>query len=78
MQFDHQRGYKIKELSRQRTGNEVLSRDQWRAPNKYFHELDEEYLRFLLPKGLRVLALGCGTAKKIACIELPDNVVQLM
>ena len=35
-------------------------------------------MRFLLPKGLRVLALGCGTAKKLACIELPDNVVQLM
>ncbi|SVC47840.1 uncharacterized protein METZ01_LOCUS300694, partial [marine metagenome] len=31
--------------------------------------MDEEYLRFLLPKGLRVLALGCGTGRKLASVE---------
>ena len=57
MQFDHQSsGNKYKDIARQWTDDGALSRDKWRARNKYFHELDEEYLRFLLPKDLKVLA----------------------
>lgn len=33
---------------------------EWRRLNRYFHEEDAKYLRFLVPPGLRVLELGCG------------------
>ena len=33
----------------------------WRQRNRYFHEEDARYMRFLVPPGLRVLELGCGT-----------------
>ena len=44
----------------------ALDRHKWRQRNRYFRQLDEEYLQFLIPSGLRVLALGCGTGKKLA------------
>lgn len=44
----------------------AVSRHIWRNKNSYFHQLDEQYLRFLVPEGLRVLALGCGTGVKLS------------
>ena len=37
------------------------SADRWRGRNRYFHEEDARYMRFLVPPGSRVLELGCGT-----------------
>ena len=36
-------------------------RDQWFARNRFFHEHDHRYMKFLIPEGLRLLELGCGT-----------------
>jgi len=35
--------------------------DQWVSRNRYFHETDVDYLRFLIPENARVLELGCAT-----------------
>ena len=39
------------------------SRGKWRKRNAYFHKLDQDYLRFLVSPGQRVLALGCGVGE---------------
>lgn len=36
-------------------------RDRWIARNRAYYEDDARYMRFLVPEGLRVLELGCGT-----------------
>jgi SAM-dependent methyltransferase len=36
-------------------------RQDYRRRASFFHEEDLRYLRFLIPPGLRVLAVGCGT-----------------
>jgi hypothetical protein len=36
-------------------------RQEFRRSAAFFHEEDLRYLRFLIPPGLRVLAIGCGT-----------------
>ena len=37
------------------------SREQFIKRATFFHEEDLRYLRFLIPEGLRVLEIGCGT-----------------
>ncbi|MEJ2374260.1 MAG: glycosyltransferase [Pseudolabrys sp.] len=39
----------------------AAQRDDWIARQRFFFEEDWRYLRFLVPGGLRVLDLGCGT-----------------
>jgi SAM-dependent methyltransferase len=43
--------------------------DYWRARNKYFHQEDVNYQRFLIPPGLRVLELGCGSGSLLAALR---------
>jgi len=38
-------------------------RDAWIERNRFFYEEDYRYMRFLVPPGLRVLELGCGTGR---------------
>jgi SAM-dependent methyltransferase len=38
-------------------------REKWIRRNRYYYERDYEYMRFLVPPGLRVLDLGCGTGR---------------
>jgi SAM-dependent methyltransferase len=45
------------------------SRQYWRQKAEFFHVEDLRYLRFLVPKGLRVLELGCGTGDTLAALE---------
>ncbi|AXK83781.1 glycosyltransferase [Pseudolabrys taiwanensis] len=40
-----------------------------RARAPFFHEEDLRYLRFLIPEGLRVLELGCGTGDVLAALK---------
>jgi SAM-dependent methyltransferase len=35
--------------------------DRWRRRNRYYHEDQARYLRYLVPPGAKVLMLGCGT-----------------
>jgi SAM-dependent methyltransferase len=44
-------------------------RDRWIARNRFFYEEDEKYMRFLVPDGLRVLELGCGTGRLLAALK---------
>src|ERR1700692_4130887 len=39
----------------------AAARSAWRKKAEFFHREDENYLRFLIPKGARVLEIGCGT-----------------
>ena len=44
-------------------------RRDWRERNAFFHEEDLRYLRFLIPPGLRVLEVGCGTGDVLAALQ---------
>ncbi len=41
-------------------------RDAWIARNSFYYDDDRRYMRFLVPEGLRVLELGCGTGDLLA------------
>ena len=41
-------------------------RDVWIQRNRFFYEQDYRYMRFLVPPGLRVLELGCGTGRLLS------------
>jgi len=43
-----------------------VSRQRWQEKTAYFQSLDEDYLKFLITPGSRVLALGCGSASELA------------
>ena len=44
-------------------------RDYWIDRNKSFHDQDVAYLHFTIPKGARVLDLGCGTGRNLSLLE---------
>src|SRR6266516_6943865 len=44
-------------------------RGQWLARAAFFHQEDLRYLKFLIPEGLRVLELGCGTGDLLAALK---------
>lgn len=45
------------------------SRRKWREKGSTFHREDEAYLKFLIPKGKRVLEIGCGIGDTLASLE---------
>lgn len=45
------------------TGRDRL---KWLDKNQFFYQQDRHYMRFLIPKNLRVLDLGCGTGDLLA------------
>ncbi len=50
------------------------NRDKWIARNAYFHNEDSRYTRFLVPPGLKVLDLGCGTGHMLAELKPSEGV----
>ena len=48
---------------------EAGRRADWRRKAAFFHAEDNGYLRFLIPPGLRVLEIGCGTGDTLAALE---------
>jgi SAM-dependent methyltransferase len=44
-------------------------RARWLERNAFFHREDLLYLKFLIPKGARVLALGCGMGQLLAGLK---------
>src|SRR5579875_2180357 len=44
-------------------------RDAFVAKNRAFHDDDRRYLAFLIPEGLRVLEIGCGTGGLLAALK---------
>lgn len=45
------------------------TRDKWLRRNRYYHEEDHRYMRFLVPEGMRVLELGCGSGDLLAALK---------
>jgi len=45
---------------------QATEREAWIDRNRFYYESDYAYMRFLIPEGLRVLDLGCGTGRLLA------------
>ena len=45
------------------------SRSSWLKRHKYYHACHFQYLRFLIPQGKNILALGCGTGDALAQLK---------
>ncbi|NQV83943.1 MAG: glycosyltransferase [Rhodospirillales bacterium] len=52
---------KRKDTIREHADLVASTRDSWIDKNRYFYENDYRYMRFLIPEGLRILEIGCGT-----------------
>lgn len=55
-----------KEAIRQLANDQAAVREKWIEHNAYYYQQDYNYMRFLIPQGLRVLDLGCGTGRLLA------------
>ncbi len=49
-------------------------RDRWIRKNAYFYEDDHKYMRFLVPEGLKILDLGCGSGQLLAALKPSQGV----
>src|SRR5262245_32749031 len=47
----------------------AAGRDEWIARNTGFYDDEQRYMRFLVPEGLRVLEIGCGTGQLLASLK---------
>jgi len=47
----------------------ALQPGRWERARRYYHERLRELYQFLIPPGLRVLELGCGTGKLLASLK---------
>jgi SAM-dependent methyltransferase len=47
----------------------AAERGQWIERNQAYYDDDRNFMRFLVPKGSRVLDLGCGTGELLAALE---------
>jgi SAM-dependent methyltransferase len=45
------------------------NRSSWLKRHKYYHTCHFRYLRFLIPRGKNILALGCGTGDALAQLK---------
>jgi len=47
----------------------IDEQDRWRNINSAYYEEDQNFMRFLIPPGKRVLELGCGRGELLAALE---------
>ena len=65
MVVESRRKYAIRELA----DRLAPERDEWIERNRFYHEEDERFLRFLVGPEQRVLDLGCGTGHLLAALN---------
>lgn len=58
-----------KRQTRERFDRLADERGEWISRNWFFHEDDRNYMRFLVPEGLRILELGCGTGEILHALQ---------
>lgn len=58
-----------KRAIRELANRQAQDRDRWVARNSFYYEEDLNYMRFLVPEGLRVLDLGCGNGRLLAALN---------
>jgi SAM-dependent methyltransferase len=58
-----------KNINRRLSDGFSEDRDRWLERAAFFHSEDFRYLSFLIPEGLRVLELGCGTGHLLAALK---------
>lgn len=66
--------YVVAARARKRAIHDIMERaaplrDSWIKRNSFFHESDWRYMRFLIPEGLSVLDIGCGTGQLLARLK---------
>jgi SAM-dependent methyltransferase len=49
-------------------------RGRWIRRNRFFHDVETSYLRFIIPPGQRILELGCGTGELLAALDPAQGV----
>jgi SAM-dependent methyltransferase len=60
---------KRKQIIREYVDKMAPHRERWMSRNRYYYKENESYMRFLVPEGLRVLDLGCGSGKLLASLK---------
>lgn len=63
-----------KQAIRDHADRVAAQRAGWIARNAFFYEENYRYLRFLVPEGLRVLELGCGSGDLLAALKPAQGV----
>jgi hypothetical protein len=53
-------------------------RRKWLARAAFFNQEDLFYLKFLIPEGIRVLELGCGTGDRLAALKPSSGVTRIL
>jgi len=49
--------------------SEAVTRLKWKQRNKYYYTLIEKYFNYFIPRGKKVLELGCGTGELLASVN---------
>ena len=54
---------------REMVDRQAPERDDWMARSSYFHMEDRRFMHFLIPDGMEVLELGCGTGQLLHALR---------
>jgi SAM-dependent methyltransferase len=58
-----------KQAIREHADRVAPERGRWIEKNRFYYEDDYRFMRFLIPKGSRILDLGCATGELLAALE---------